>query len=339
MKRRWIETLFSSTEIFVESPWAGLIPVMNLLIDICRPESFVELGTYRGCSFFAALSAAKACNYEMQATAIDTWQGDLHSGFYDGDQFLREVEAGIAAIGMPATLLRQSFDEAVAQFADGSVDLLHIDGYHTYEASLGDFNTWRSKLSPRGVVMFHDITVRTGSFGVWRTWEELSAKYPHVDFSHSNGLGVLFVGPNISTEVAALLDQWNSEPHFAETFRTLAEIAGRNYSNGCAIEATGDAHAAPSSLNLKVLHAELQELRGERQCNACRMTELEGTLKELRDVNMGIRASTMWPLIHLARPLRKRFKRICKLTQQALEITVPTRQHPGETATESQYIA
>lgn len=39
--------------------------------------------------------------------------------------------------------------------------------------------------------MFHDIVVRLGDFGVYRLWEKLS-EHLHLEFPHSNGLGVLF---------------------------------------------------------------------------------------------------------------------------------------------------
>ena len=83
------------------------------------------------------------------------------------------------------------FDNALSMFEDSSIDLLHIDGYHTYEAVKHDFTSWYPKLSENSIVLFHDIEVRKGDFGVYRLWEELS-ELPHFEFSHSNGLGILF---------------------------------------------------------------------------------------------------------------------------------------------------
>ena len=91
--------------------------------------------------------------------------------------------------------MQSTFEEAVSSFADGSIDLLHIDGYHTYEAVRGDFETWTPKLSRRAVVLFHDINVRDGDFGAWRFWDEISARHPSFHFLHGHGLGVLAVGP------------------------------------------------------------------------------------------------------------------------------------------------
>ena len=101
-------------------------------------------------------------------------------------------------------LIRSTYDEAVAQFSDGTVDLLHIDGRHFYEDVKHDFEAWRPKLSGRSVVLFHDTNVRERNFGVFRLWEELSKSHPHFEFLHGHGLGILGVGTNVPEAVSAL---------------------------------------------------------------------------------------------------------------------------------------
>jgi len=174
--------------------WAEHTPFAMWAIEAIRPRLLVELGTHAGVSYCAFAQAVKALGLPTACYAVDTWEGDAHTSKYDEsviEELRRHHDPRYSSF---SALVRSTFEAAAASFANGTIDLLHIDGYHTYEAVSGDFATWRSKLSDRAVVLFHDINERRGDFGAWKFWEEVSQQHPSFHFLHGHGLGVLAVG-------------------------------------------------------------------------------------------------------------------------------------------------
>lgn len=249
---RWAEQL---SPVLLKSPWwIGHIPFAYELVGRLKPRVLVELGTYSGSSFAAFCQAAQACGAGTQCYGIDLWEGDVHMGRFDETLF-NEI-SGYVARNFPstATLVRKDFNAAVHDFADGSIDLLHIDGTHTYEAVQNDFETWLPKMSERGVVLFHDVNVNyenTGpsaaSFGVRKLFDRVKGRYPHLEFAHCWGLGVLVVGNAAPAAVLELVEQ-SREPGFAEYFeRKGGEVSKRFADMNVALPVHGKYEPPPSS--------------------------------------------------------------------------------------------
>jgi hypothetical protein len=175
----------------VFSTWVDHMPFAYDLVAAIRPKMVVELGTHNGLSFFTMCQSMKENTVDGICYAVDTREGDTHTDSYSEEVFtsvqthLREEYKGIAY------MMRMLFNDALAHFSDESVDLLHIDGLHTYEAVSEDFNNWYPKVKPGGIIIFHDVHSRMMDFGAWKFWEEIAPQYETFTFKHGFGLGVL----------------------------------------------------------------------------------------------------------------------------------------------------
>ena len=191
--------------------WHRHIPLAFALISLMRPRVFVELGTHHGDSYLAFCQAARRFGLDIRCCAVDTWEGDQHSGHY-GDEVFQELrDLHDPAYGDFSQLLRMRFDQALSIFSDGEIDLLHIDGLHTYDAVRQDYEAWLPKMSDAGVILFHDTNVPERSdFGVWQLWQEVAEGRLHFEFKFGHGLGILAVGDSVPELMLDFL-HWSTE--------------------------------------------------------------------------------------------------------------------------------
>lgn len=193
-------------EWLTHSQWIELTPLGMLLVDLIRPRTLVELGTQHGVSYCAFCQAVTALDLDARCFAVDTWLGDEHTLYYGPDVLARLRAHHDPRYGKFSTLLAMTFDRAARRFAAESIDLLHIDGAHGYQAVRHDFETWLPRMSRRGVMLFHDIEARHSGFGVRQFWAEVAARYPHFQVAFGHGLGVLAVGAEIPPALQPLLN-------------------------------------------------------------------------------------------------------------------------------------
>ena len=192
---------FKPRHLCMPDSWIGHTPFAYQLVKNIRPHLLVELGTHYGLSYFTFCQSIKENNLSCKAYAVDTWMGEKHAGVYDESVYNFVSEYNAKNYSEFSYLLKSTFDDALRQFSDSSIDILHIDGLHTYESVKHDFETWYPKVRDGGVILFHDISCRHEDFGVWKLWEEIVKDNKNTfSFNHSWGLGVLIKSELNSSE-------------------------------------------------------------------------------------------------------------------------------------------
>ena len=187
------DSYFYNVKHYKQSAWLGHAPFMKFVVRELKPKTFVELGTHNGFSYFVTCQSIVETGLDCKAFAVDHWIGDAQAGFFNQTVYDQVVETNEEYKHF-STLLKMSFSNATEVISDSSVDLLHIDGYHSYESVSEDFFSWLPKMTANGVILLHDIHVRRNTFGVYKLWAEIKKKYQTMEFVGSHGLGVVFLG-------------------------------------------------------------------------------------------------------------------------------------------------
>ena len=130
-----------------------------------RPGTLVELGVHYGDSYFTFCQAIRDQGLECKSFGVDRWSGEIHSGFYDEEVWDVVSNYNNANYNF-SRLIRKEFTSALEDFEDSSIDLLHLDGCHTYEAVKNDFCNWLPKISEQGIILLHDIHEKSNGFEI-----------------------------------------------------------------------------------------------------------------------------------------------------------------------------
>jgi hypothetical protein len=176
--------------IYGVGAWTSHLHFACDLVAVMKPALLVELGVDRGESYFTFCQTAAENQTGTRCFGIDTWRGDQHAGGYDETTFAQVSAHNRDNYEAFSTLLRSSFDDALARFEKESIDVLHLDGLHTETAVRHDVESWLAKLRPGGILLLHDVRVRGKDFGVWKIWAELQRQSRSWTFEDGPGLGV-----------------------------------------------------------------------------------------------------------------------------------------------------
>lgn len=174
MSKDWIDSIVSA--------WTGHRHFAETIVKFYENPTVVELGVDYGFSTFSFSNGLK--DLPGRVYGIDWFKGDRHTGSRDTYKFVNDLieKHGITNI----QIIKGRFED-VCKTWNKPIDILHIDGFHTFEAVSQDFNNWYPFLNPDGVVLFHDTAIK--HFGIKQFFDTLEGGYK-LNFTHSAGLGV-----------------------------------------------------------------------------------------------------------------------------------------------------
>jgi len=169
------------------------------MVATLRPEKVMEIGTFQGGTLcvLCRLSSPTA-----NIISVDLPGGKFGGGYSAMRSLLYR---SFCKYFQAMHLIRgDSHSEEVltkVKSITQSLDILFIDGDHTYEGVKRDFFAYSPLVRAGGVVAFHDIVEHPRDSGceVARFWDEIKQQYRHEEIIENlkqgwGGIGILYMG-------------------------------------------------------------------------------------------------------------------------------------------------
>lgn len=168
--------------------WINIYGVPTELARVTNAQTIVEVGVAYG--FHAEHLLEELPNiqytgvdpYQTNYDPNDTFVAEVHRLLPDADhqrsfdRLHNVVQNKLTKYGSRASLMRKFWQDAAKSFRDGEVDLIYIDGNHTYEGVTKDLQSWWSKMNQENGIMCGD------------DWEWVSVYTACNDFFKSKGV-------------------------------------------------------------------------------------------------------------------------------------------------------
>lgn len=163
-----------------------------------KPRVVVEIGTARGGMLycFAQLAARDATLVSIDLPGAPNCGGqtaterEVFATFGPATQQMHFIPADSQ---LPATR-----EQLLQILAGRRIDLLFIDGDHSYEGCLADFEMYRDLVAPEGLIVFHDICMFPDEWqgaAVGVAWQEIKARHGGEEIIDPEGVSTRLLQP------------------------------------------------------------------------------------------------------------------------------------------------
>jgi predicted O-methyltransferase YrrM len=149
----------------IPTGWTDHITFAQWIVNRKQPKVVVDLGVDYGYSTFCFALPQIGTVY-----GVDSFAGDAMAGVKNTYEYVKQKKQELQLNNIQFI---KGYFGLVAKQWKHPIDILHIDGFHTYQAVKNDYDTWNKFVKDDGVILFHDTIVERPGYEVNKFFAEL----------------------------------------------------------------------------------------------------------------------------------------------------------------------